>query len=401
VSGLALLPLASVALTAVTAAFFAAGCIAASFALYLVALSIGAFFYSERSPGLPPSTRIAVLIPAHNEGVLIARCVRSLCAQTYPSDLFEVVVVADNCSDETASIAAHAGAHRVMVRDEPADRGKGQALRWAIDRLIFAEPAPAAIVIVDADSVAAADLLTALVRRFEAGAQAVQGEYLLSGDGTIGSELRVSAFLLVNRVRPAGRAVLGLSTHLMGNGMLLSRDLLLAVPWTAFTSTEDLEYSLDLAMSGVKIAFAGDARVRAPTAPNPQAAAQQQLRWDGGKAYLVRTRLPGLVAAGVRQRRPALLEMAFSLAIPPLGLLAAIVLLALAVDAPLTATHLERGGDIDSAVRPDRAEGWPCTEVGIPCAPPRAVVRRHEVVARPPRHDLPRTHLGANRATRI
>jgi 1,2-diacylglycerol 3-beta-glucosyltransferase len=340
VSGLALLPLASVALTAVTVAFFAAGCIAASFGLYLVALSIAAFFYSERSPGPPPSTRIAVLIPAHNEGVLIARCVRSLCTQTYPSDLFEVVVVADNCSDETATIAAHAGAHRVMVRDEPADRGKGQALRWAIDRLIFAEPAPAAIVIVDADSIAAADLLTALVRRFEAGAQAVQGEYLLSGDGTIGAELRVSAFLLVNRVRPAGRAVLGLPTQLMGNGMLLSRHLLLAVPWAAFTSTEDLEYSLDLAMSGVKIAFAGDASVRSPTAPNPQAAAQQQLRWDGGKAYLVRTRLPGLIAAGLRQRRPALLEMAFDVAVPPLASLAAIVLIALAVGAPLTATRV-------------------------------------------------------------
>jgi 1,2-diacylglycerol 3-beta-glucosyltransferase len=324
-NSLATISLPSAGLTALTVAFVGAGCVVAVFGLYLAVLSVAAFFYSEPRPGTAPSSRLAVLIPAHNEAAVLGRCVQSLRAQTYPRDLYEIVVVADNCTDDTAGVAGRAGVHRVIVRDEPDARGKGRALRWAMDRLLWEEPAPAAVVVVDADSIAGPDLLTALARRFEAGAQAVQGEYLLVGDGTAGSELRVSAFLLVNRVRPTGRAVLGLSAHLVGNGMLLSRDLLRERPWDAFTSAEDLEYSLELRRHGVNIVFAADAVVRSPTAPNPRAAAQQQLRWEGGKAHLARTWLRGLVASAFRERRPALLELALALAVPPLGFLAAAI----------------------------------------------------------------------------
>jgi cellulose synthase/poly-beta-1,6-N-acetylglucosamine synthase-like glycosyltransferase len=282
-------------------------------------------FYEVRAR-VAPTARLVVLIPAHNEAMLIARCARSLRSQTYPPDRYEVVVVADNCSDDTAAIAAAAGADVVMIRDEPDARGKGRALRWAMDRLLTGKTPADAVVVVDADSVADPDFLATLVAPFQAGAQAVQGESLLYGDGSPGTALRVVAFLLVNRVRPAGRCVLGLpATHLAGNGMLLSRELLLAKPWGAFSSAEDLEYSVDLQMDRVRIAFAGGAVLRSPTAPNARAAAQQQLRWEGGKAHLARTRIPQLFMAGVRQRHLALLGVAFDLAVPPLGFLAAIV----------------------------------------------------------------------------
>ena len=335
---LATLSLPGAGLVVLTVALVTAGCIAAALALYLFALSVAAFFYSERLPRVPPSSRLAVLIPAHNESALIARCVQSLRAQTYPSDLYEIVVVADNCTDDTAAVAARAGAHRVMTRDEPGARGKGQALRWAMDRLLSAAAAPAAVVIIDGDSIAAPDLLTALARTFEAGAPAVQGESRLYGDGTMSAELRVSAFILMNRVRPRGRAVFGLAHYLVGTGMLLSRDLLLARPWDAFTSAEDLEYSLKLRRSGVNIAFAGDAVACSPTAPNPHAAAQQQLRWEGGQARLARTWLPALIVGALRERRPALLALAFELAVPPLGFLAATVIGGAAVGASLAGT---------------------------------------------------------------
>src|SRR5262245_20140826 len=82
-----------------------------------------------------PATRVTVLVPAHDEAGQIAACVRSLRAQDYPAERFEVVVVADNCADDTAARAAAAGA-RVLVRDDPDARGKGHALRWATDRLL-------------------------------------------------------------------------------------------------------------------------------------------------------------------------------------------------------------------------------------------------------------------------
>jgi 1,2-diacylglycerol 3-beta-glucosyltransferase len=299
----------------------------AAFGVYLLVLSVAALFYRPApGPGGEPANRLLVLIPAHNESALVARCVRSLLRQTYPQDLYEVMVIADNCTDDTAAIAARAGA-KVLRRTEPDARGKGQALRWAMDRVLDTEPVADAVVVVDADSVADRDFLTILARPLTAGALAVQGEHLLEDVDAPGTALRVAAVLLVNRVRPAGRAALGLPVAgLAGNGMLLTRGLLLARPWNAFTSAEDLEYSIDLHKAGVNVTFARGAVLHSPPAANAHAAAQQQLRWEGGKAYLARTQLPSLVGAAIRQRRPMLLNFAFELAMPPLGFLTAAIL---------------------------------------------------------------------------
>ena len=244
-----------------------------------------------------PSTRVTVLVPAHDEAGQIAACVRSLRGQDYAPGLVDVLVVADNCADDTAARAAAAGA-RVLVRTDPGARGKGRALRWATDRLLAGDDAPDAVAIVDADSEAAPDFLSTLVRRFEAGAEAVQGESLLAEDGSRAAALRAAAFLLVNRVRPAGRAALGLPCTLCGNGMLLGRDLLRRRPWDAYSSAEDVEYTLHLRAAGVGVAFARGAVVRSPAAPTRAAAAQQELRWEGGRAHLARTWIPALVARG-------------------------------------------------------------------------------------------------------
>jgi 1,2-diacylglycerol 3-beta-glucosyltransferase len=299
----------------------------AAVALYQVVLAFAAFFFrgfdAAATAPTPPQTHVAVLVPAHDEAELIARCVRSLLDQTYPSELYEVVVIADNCSDDTAALAAEAGAE-VLVRNDLTARGKGHALRFAIDRVLAREPAPDAVAVVDADSVAGRDFLEALVAPFERGAAAAQGESLLSDEGSAGAALRAAAFLLVNRVRPSGRAVLGLPTTLAGNGMLFGRELLESQPWDAYSAAEDVEYTIRLRLAGIGPAFAGGAILLSPTAPTSEAATQQQLRWEGGKMHVARTQIPRLVASAFRLRRPLLLEAAFELAVPPLGLLAAL-----------------------------------------------------------------------------
>jgi 1,2-diacylglycerol 3-beta-glucosyltransferase len=310
-----------------TALLLAAGVLVAVPALYLLTVSVAALFFRAPDTLQRPSTRLIVLVPAHDESALIARCVRSLRDQTYPQDRYRVVVIADNCTDDTAARAAAAGADLVLERLEPAARGKGRALRWAMDRMMAADPAAEAFAVVDADSVADREFLSRLVQPLQAGARAVQGESLLDPGGAGEGGLRTSAFLLINRVRPAGRAVLGLPmTHLAGNGMLLTRELLQQRPWEAYTSAEDLEYSLDLQVDGIALVYASGAVLLSPPAPEGQAAAQQQLRWEGGKFHLARTRLPPLVARAVRERRPVLLGVAFDLAVPPIGWLAAAAL---------------------------------------------------------------------------
>jgi 1,2-diacylglycerol 3-beta-glucosyltransferase len=300
-----------------------AGAVAAAFGLYLILLALASFRYSQSIEGLSPRSRLVVLIPAHDEELLVGRTVGSLLAQSYPRELFQVAVIADNCTDDTAEVAAAAGADLVMVRDAPDARGKGRALQWAIEQLLGAEQPPDAIVSVDADTITDADLLLALVERLEAGAQAVQSDYRAIGDGSESAALREAGFLLYNRVRPAGSNVLGRSAWLVGNGWLLSAELLRRRPWAAFSSTEDREYSLDIQRDGVRVAFAGAAAVHAPTAPSHQAAQTQQLRWEGGWASLLRARLPRLLRDAWHNRSADPLLVAFELAVPPLGLQAA------------------------------------------------------------------------------
>ena len=309
-------------MTAVDILFALLGVILALAALYLLVPAVAALFYRRREPQVTGDTHVVVLIPAHDEEGSIAQSVRAFEAQTYPAERFEVVVVADNCTDDTARLARAAGAE-VLVRDEPDVRGKGQALRWAIERLLAREAPPAAVVVVDADSTADPHLLAGLVGRLEDGAEVVQGESLLVGDGSPEQALRAAAFLLVNRTKPSGRSVLGLAAGLQGNGMLFSGRVLTDHPWSAFSSTEDIEYGLALRGAGVSPVFARGAIVWSPVAPRGRAAETQQLRWEGGKLHLARTLSPRLLAQGFRERRPALLEAAVELAVPPLGYLAA------------------------------------------------------------------------------
>jgi cellulose synthase/poly-beta-1,6-N-acetylglucosamine synthase-like glycosyltransferase len=311
----------SLVLNLVWAVFALAGVVAAGAALYLVVLAI-ASFGRRTVEAAPPRSRIAVLVPAHDEEVLVGRCVTSLRQQSYPPDLFDIVVIADNCSDDTAECAAAAGA-KVLVRTAPDARGKGPALRWAADRVLEGDPALAALAVVDADSVADPGLLIALVARLERGAPVVQAEYLgRNEDRSTKSELRAAAFLLFHRVRFGGRAVLGLPCHLVGNGMLFSRQVLEDHPWDAFSSAEDLEYSVDLRLAGVRPVYAGDGRLAAPVVGSGRGARVQRLRWEGGRFYVVRTRLPRLLAEVIGRRRWSLLDAAVDLAVPPLGLLA-------------------------------------------------------------------------------
>jgi cellulose synthase/poly-beta-1,6-N-acetylglucosamine synthase-like glycosyltransferase len=284
-------------------------------ALYLLAPAAVALFYRERTRGVSGETDVVVLVPAHDEEDTVAHCVQAFENQTYRRERFHVVVIADNCTDKTAAVAANAGAE-VLVRNEPDSRGKGRALRWALDELLARDDRPGAFVVVDSDSTPDAGLLTGLVSRLEAGAQAVQGESLIVGDGSPAQELRAAAFLLVNRARPTGRAMLGLPANLAGNGMLFSTQLLAERPWSAYSSTEDVEYGLELRAAGIKPVFARGAIVWSPAAPHGRAAEAQQLRWEGGKLHLARTLVPRLLAKGQ-------VDAAIELAIPPLGYLAA------------------------------------------------------------------------------
>jgi cellulose synthase/poly-beta-1,6-N-acetylglucosamine synthase-like glycosyltransferase len=295
-------------------------------ALYLLTLAIAAHFH----PSSPPSAarkalRVVILVPAHNEEELLGRCLASLSAQTYPASLCRLLVIADNCTDATAMVAAQGGAG-VMLRDDPSHPGKGQALRWAFDRLLAEKGPPDAFIIVDADSVADLGLVAGLVGAVHPGDEALQAEYLVLDDPTNrATGLRQAAFLLFHRTRFAGRATLGLPCNLVGNGMLLTAGLLRRIPWAAFTGTEDLEYSMDLRLAGVRPRFAAAALVFGPASGLGRAGATQRHRWEGGRLHVLRTHLIPLTSAILRGNR-GLVDALLDLGTPPLGLLTLLTL---------------------------------------------------------------------------
>ncbi len=272
-----------------------------------------------------------MLVPAHNEEELVGRTVASLRRQTYPRALYRIAVVADNCTDRTAAVARSAGAE-VLVRNQPAVRGKGQALAWAIERIFSEATIPDAIVVVDADAIADPAFLQALEAEFSAGHDLVQAnDLILAEPGSPRASLEAAALLLRNGVRFAGRAMLGLPATLCGNGMLLSRRVLARHPWAAFTATEDGEYAITLRMAGVKTAYAKEARVYAAATSGEAGAHTQGVRWEAGRFHLLRLWLPRMVFAAIVRRRWDLLADALDMAVPPFSILTMLALAGLGV----------------------------------------------------------------------
>jgi cellulose synthase/poly-beta-1,6-N-acetylglucosamine synthase-like glycosyltransferase len=273
-----------------------------------------------------PSLRFDVIVPAHDEESGIARTVRSLLAVDYPPGLRRVFVIADNCQDATAARAEAAGA-TVLVRTDPSRRGKGYALARGFDR-VLADGVADAVVVLDADSVASPNLLTAFAARLQRGARAVQaGSRVLNAGDSWRTQLMELGLSLFNGLRSLARENLDLSCGLRGNGMCLSTHLLREHPWRAFSIVEDLEYGLALGRAGIRVAYAGEATASSAMTSSSRAAGAQRRRWELGRLSIARRLARPLLLEALRKRSLLLLDLAFDLLVPPLSLLALAVLI--------------------------------------------------------------------------
>jgi cellulose synthase/poly-beta-1,6-N-acetylglucosamine synthase-like glycosyltransferase len=289
--------------------------------LYLDMLAIAATRWRSRMRPIAPRYRFALLVPAHNEELLLPRLLRSIASLTYPPDLYDTHVVADNCTDSTAAIAEAAGAC-VHVRKDDRDRGKGYALRWLLGTLAARGLSYDAYVILDADSVVSANLLSVFSAHLAHGAQAIQCYYgVLNSDESWPSALRYVALTLFNGLRPRGRDALGLSAGLRGNGMCFAAAIIKRFGWDAFTLAEDAEFHLVLVGAGVRVAYAGEATVLADMPTTLRQSQSQNVRWERGRLHLLRTYgLPFLVDA-VRRRDVMRFDAVVEGIVPPLAVL--------------------------------------------------------------------------------
>jgi cellulose synthase/poly-beta-1,6-N-acetylglucosamine synthase-like glycosyltransferase len=261
-----------------------------------------------------PRARFLVAIPAHDEEAGIASTVRSCLHQDYPRMLFEVVVIADNCSDRTYALALREGA-AVLERHDPLRRSKGYAIEYLIDRLHRSGKYDEfdAIVIIDADTSMGPGVLSGFAGLVESGQDFAQCLYTVSNPrASWRTRLMTYAFSLFNGITPLGLHALGLGASFRGNGMCLSTAGLGRVPWRSSGLVEDMEYSWAVRLAGEKVAFFPDAEVRGVMPSREGAAAEQRRRWEFGRRDVRRRMLIPLLRSdrlGVIRKLACLLEI--------------------------------------------------------------------------------------------
>jgi cellulose synthase/poly-beta-1,6-N-acetylglucosamine synthase-like glycosyltransferase len=270
-----------------------------------------------------PCHRTTVLIPAHDEGTAILPTLTDVRAQLGPHD--NVLVVADNCTDDTAAIVQATGIE-VAVRTDPTRRGKGYALEFGVRHL--ANNPPDVVVILDADCRLDKDALQHVSGRAMESGHPAQSLYLMLAPENSPSDkgFNLFAWRVKNWIRPLGLRVFGLPTQLFGTGMAFPFRLLVDRDLGNSRLAEDTALGIALATSGHPPLFVSEARIFSHF-PMAQAGSQQQrLRWEKGHIDNIIDLVPGALLKSLRDGNLGLAALAIDIAIPPLSLLVLITL---------------------------------------------------------------------------
>lgn len=266
---------------------------------YLLCLTLFAWFVSWFFPAEESEHEYdyLFLIPAHNEEELLPKTLSNLLTDlNYNPNRYEIAVIADNCTDQTADKARECGV-TVLERINPDQKGKGFALTWGLDQCRTAEKSPDAIIILDADTIVSPNFLKVISHNLAQGNRIVQPFYsVLNATESWSASLRYAALSVLHYVRPQGRRLYGGSAGLKGNGMVFAREILESHQWSA-SITEDIEYHMDLLLAGEVVHFAPNATVWAEMPNTIEASATQNQRWETGRLEMAKNYVPKLLRA--------------------------------------------------------------------------------------------------------
>ncbi len=265
--------------------------------LYFAIVAVRWMFVRRRPiPEAAPKTRFAVVIAARNEQAVIGRLVKSLLEQHYPQELFDIFVVPNNCTDDTAGEAFRAGAN-ILLCDYPVHQ-KGDALRQAFFQL--EDRGYDAFVVFDADNVVDRWYLQKTNDAFCSGAQVVKGRQMALNPRSSWIagcyDIYFSGFdLFYNRPRTNG----GLSAKLVGTGFAIHRDVLAQLGgWNTETIAEDAEFAAQCALSNIRVVWAPQAVTYDEEPDSFSVSIHQRKRWSSGVVQVGRLMLPQLLVFG-------------------------------------------------------------------------------------------------------
>ncbi len=281
-------------------------------------------------PATGPRAPLAVLVPAHDEALVIRATLERITPQLQPGD--RLVVVADNCSDDTASIARACGAE-VLERINATLRGKGYALDHGVRHLEAAPPA--AVVIIDADCDVAPGTIDKVFRQCQQFGRPVQALYAMEvapGGGAV-SPISAFAWRLRVIVCPIGMHKLGGPCNLMGSGMAIPWPLVRNLDLASGHIAEDMKMGVDLARRGAPPMLCPQALVTSTFPVSRAGAASQRTRWEHGHIGMIVDEVPTLLRDAARGIGAGLLPIALEICIPPKALLVLLLLASMLVTA--------------------------------------------------------------------
>jgi cellulose synthase/poly-beta-1,6-N-acetylglucosamine synthase-like glycosyltransferase len=269
--------------------------------------------------------RVLVLIPAHNESRSIAPTIFDIKSQLRSGD--RLLVVADNCTDNTAEIALAAKAE-VVARHDDTRRGKGFALDFGFRSL--SETDPDIVIVIDADcrvGRGAIDLLACACHQTN---RPIQASYLMrtpAASMMINHQIAEFAWRVKNDLRPRGLLALGLPCQLVGSGMAFPRAAVSGINLASGHLAEDLELGLVLASSGTAPMFCPAAQVSSEFPSTAEASRFQRQRWEHGHLSILVRRVCPSIWSAISRRDLALLALSADAAVPPVVLLAFLIVI--------------------------------------------------------------------------
>ena len=244
--------------------------------------------------------KFMAIVPAHNEEAVIKNLVDSLVAQEYPKELYDIYVIADNCTDRTAEIAKAAGAI-VLKRFDEAHKTKGHALNWFLKQKIEENADYDAFCVFDADNIVDKNFLKNMNKKLCQGEEVVQGYRDIKNptDSWISAGYAIF-YWMMHRFYHLARYNLGLSPLLNGTGFMVKFDIIKPDGWQTVTLTEDIEFSLINIAQGRKLGWAVDAIVYDEQPTTFKQSWSQRSRWTVGHLQCMKNYTKSL-AKGVKE----------------------------------------------------------------------------------------------------
>ncbi|WNC16902.1 glycosyltransferase family 2 protein [Brevibacillus brevis] len=280
---------------------------------YQTLISCAGLFRKKEQVTHEPEKTFAVLIAAHNESAVIAPLIENLKQLDYPREKYDIFVICDNCTDNTAEISRAHGAY-ACERFDTSKRGKGYGIEWMLENLWARPQQYDAVVMFDADNLVEKNFLRVMNDRLCKGARVIQG--YLDSKNPFDSWITLSyavTYWFTNRMWQLARHNLGLPNTLGGTGLCIESNLLKEMGWGATSLTEDLEFATRCIERGIYPTWAHDTKVWDEKPIDLKASMRQRLRWMQGHYDVAGRYIGSVLKNGITKGRLGMLDAAFYL----------------------------------------------------------------------------------------